>query len=89
MAKKTPTPRRQPKLRNGRNGVRRRATPAPTAATLPQQSVSPAGSPQAVPSFRRLLYMYGAVTQIELNSFLLGNSIDGEERYAALKRTKW
>src|SRR5438105_6505287 len=36
-------------------------------------------------SFRRLLYMFGAVTQIELNSFLLGNSIDTDDRKREIK----
>jgi hypothetical protein len=38
--------------------------------------------------FRRLLYMYGAVTQIELNGFLEANSIDSEERKREIK-TQW
>ncbi len=39
-------------------------------------------------TFRRLLYMYGAVTQIELNGFLDANSIDTEERKLEIK-TDW
>ena len=36
-------------------------------------------------SFRRLLYMYGAVTQIELNNLLENTSIDTEERKNQIK----
>ena len=39
-------------------------------------------------TFRRLLYMYGAVTQIELNGFLEANSIDSEERKREIK-ARW
>jgi hypothetical protein len=35
--------------------------------------------------FRQLLYMFGAVTQIELNNFLLGVSVDSEERQQEIK----
>jgi hypothetical protein len=38
-------------------------------------------------SYRRLHYMYGAVTQIELNGFLEGNSVDTEERKREIKAT--
>ena len=40
----------------------------------------------AAQTFRRLLYMYGAVTQIELNGFLEANSIDTEERKREIKK---
>jgi hypothetical protein len=40
---------------------------------------------QTGPAHRRLLYMYGAVTQIELNGFLEGNSIDTDERKREIK----
>jgi hypothetical protein len=42
-------------------------------------------SPEAKGNFRRLLYMFGAVTQIELNNFLLVNSVDNEDRKREIK----
>lgn len=42
-------------------------------------------APTSERGFRRLLYMYGAVTQIELNGFLEMNSIDSEERKRQVK----
>jgi len=38
--------------------------------------------------WRTLLYMYGAVSQVELNGFLETNSVDGEERKREIK-TRW
>lgn len=61
--------------------------------TLPQPSGGLHGpcapekglAPTSESGFRRLLYMYGAVTQIELNGFLEMNSIDSEERKHQVK----
>lgn len=43
---------------------------------------------QRVQRFRRLLYMYGAVSQIELNGFLEANSIDTDDRKREIK-ARW
>jgi len=46
---------------------------------MPESLVSPARE-LAASTVRNLLYLYGAVTQMELNSFLDIHSIDSEER---------
>lgn len=51
---------------------------------MSNNSATPATDATA-PRFRRLLYMYGAVTQIELNGFLEANSSDTEERKREIK----
>ncbi len=72
---------------------RPRKEPAPPALPRDGRKVpppQPVGAPaaQAPAAYRRLLYMYGAVTQIELNGFLEGNSIDTEDRKREIK-SKW
>lgn len=43
------------------------------------------GTDAGAVSFRKLLYMYGAVTQIELNNFLDAHSIDSEQTKREIK----
>jgi hypothetical protein len=72
-----------------KNGQARSRKTAPALARKPEVEPSaPKPAATGPSSFRRLLYMYGAVTQIELNNFLLGNSVDSEERQQEIK-TQW
>src|SRR5437763_1262479 len=63
--------------------VRKTISEPPKSQVLPAKTSVAAEIPTA--AFRRLHYMYGAVTQIELNNFLLGNSIDNDERQREIK----